>query len=372
MLVNYRYAELSAIGQRWYVYYYVVNPASGILQRMRVYVDRQKSEANKKRLARKLIDTINNRLDEGWNPFIAEKDVKQYTPVLKALDFALTYKLSYLRERSKPNYRQRIRYLTEWLKKNNHDRKFIFEFSENMAIQLMNELMMSGKLEGRSYNNYLIDYRTFFNLLVKQKYIATNPFHAVGKIKERAKTKQPFTVDQQQRYSDYLKEHDYDFYIISGYCYYCALRPNEIVQLRVQDIVFEKQMFRVPPEIAKNDKVGLIPIADVFFNELVKYLASTPKHYLLCAKGCKPGTEKIYPTRIAEKFREIADILEFPPSVQFYGLKDTCADRLDENQFTIKTIRDLFRHSNIAVTDEYMKGINPRMDERLKTQFPKF
>ena len=371
-MLNFRYAELSENSTRWYVYFYVINPSSGNLERKRIYINYCKSLSNKKRYALRLIERINDRLDEGWNPFINEKSQKQYTPLIKALDFVQSYKNTYIRPRSMVEYNHRFKLLKEWLQKNKKDKIYVFEFTENMAIDFTNDLLMGHKLKSNTWNKYLIDYRTFFNLLQKHKFITENPFKIIDRLPVTAKQKRPFTPEEQNKYCNYVKTYDYDFYITSMYCYYCAIRPGELVELKVENVSLERQIINIVPETSKNRRQRRIPVPDVFLNDLKEYLSGLPSKYYLCAKGYKPGLQKIAATRISERFREIADKLGFGSELFYYGLKDTCADRLIENGFSVKTIRDLFGHTDISTTDKYLKGINVRVDERLRKNFPEF
>lgn len=371
-LIKYRYTELNNSGKRWYVYFYAINPASGILERKRIYINRARTKETKIRYAKKLMETINNRLDNGWNPFITEKELKQYTHLLRVLDLMLNYRLAYIREKSKANYISRVKKLKAWIKKLNKERMFVFEFDEAMAIDFMNNLLMNEKIKGRTYNNHLVDYRSFFNLMMKHKYITSNPFHAVDRMPEESKIKQPFTTDQQQEYKEYVEKYEYDFFIISQYTYYCALRPNEIVQLKIKDFNLKRGLVFVPSHISKNRKERIIPIAENFLQIIKEYFKGLNPEYFICAYGFCPGHRKIASTRIAEKFRGIANEIELPKDVFFYSLKDTVASNLIESGFSAKDIRDLFGHSSIAITDNYLRKRNSFLNEKLRTNFPKF
>jgi len=120
----------------------------------------------------------------------------------------------------------------------------------------------------------------------------------------------------------------------------------------------------------KTRKKRIIPIAKPFLKILIEYFKNYPSGYFICSKNLKPGDIFEHSTRIAEKFRDIAHQLKIPPEVKFYSLKDTAADRLLENGFSPKTIRDLFGHSSIAITDAYLKKFRNIIDERLINEFP--
>ena len=206
--------------------------------------------------------------------------------------------------------------------------------------------------------------------MVKSRFIKENPFHAVERMPEEKKIKQPFDRDHTEIYVSYLKENDYDFYITSLYTYYCALRPNEIVQLKVRNIDLERHLIVVPSNVAKNRNERHILIADEFYKELAPYIERYPGDYLICARGFKPGSRKIYSTKIAEHFRKIADRIGLPKDVFFYSLKDTCAERMIEAGYSAKDIRDLFGHSSIAITDNYLRRRDAYKNEKLQKNFP--
>jgi site-specific recombinase XerD len=128
----------------------------------------------------------------------------------------------------------------------------------------------------------------------------------------------------------------------------------------------------IPGTIAKNDRTRIIPIPEVFRIQLQEYLQGKDPQLLLCAKGFKPGKEKIAPTRIAEHFREVADRLGFTKDVQFYGLKDTCAENLIRAGAHAKTIQTLFDHTSLKTTDAYMSKIHAPQLEQLRDTFPEF
>jgi len=72
------------------------------------------------------------------------------------------------------------------------------------------------------------------------------------------------------------------------------------------------------------------------------------------------------------KIQVIANKLGFPIEVKFYSLKDTAAERLLENGFNAKQIRDLFRHSDLSITDKYVKRISGVYDQKVINEFPEF
>jgi integrase len=367
-MLNFKYAEL-AKGARWYVHYQVLNPATGLLVRKRIYIDRMDAKL-KERYARKLCTKINEKLDQGWNPFISEKDNRQYTRINKAFDFLITYKGSFVSHKSKQTYSSRIKLFFEYLKTIKKDGIFIFEFTDKDAIDYFEYLLLEKGIKGRTYNNYLLDFRSFFNFFIKHRYISENPFQAVDTMPEEEKEKQPFTVEEATKYKDYLLENDIPFYVITCLCYYCALRPVEITRLKVSMIDTVQKQIKLPGSSTKNKKNRVVPVPNVFWPYLENHIKKATPGMYVCSKDFVPGLQYVWPVRISEHFRVIADEIGLPVYVKFYSLKDTAAERLDVNNVGVKTIRDLFGHSNIAITDNYMRGFRNRELDGLRDTFP--
>ncbi len=366
----YRYAQRSEGTVRDYIFFAAFDPVQGEMRRKRVYIDHIRDKKLRDRHAKKLIAHINSLLDSGKNPFIDDANSKKYISINKALKFVIDFKNLYIRKRTQHAFDSRLKILREWLTEKKMLDSFLYEFTEDIALTFMNELIVKRKISGRTYNNYLLDYRTFFNTLVKNKYIISNPFHAVSKMPEQETDKRAFREEEADKYFSFLKEYDYDFYIISLYCYYLALRPAEICRLKVSDFWLSKGIVIVPASKSKNKKKRIVPIAIPFLNMLKSYFNNLPSGYYICSKGLHPGVAFEHSTRIAEHFRKIANQMQIPEEVKFYCLKDTAADRLLESGFTSKTIRDLFGHSSIAATDAYLKKIRNTIDEKLINNFP--
>lgn len=294
----YRYAQrASKNSKRDYIYFSAYDPVIEDLRRKRIYIDHIKDERTRDRHARKLIDHINTLLESGKNPFIEQENAKKYTTIEDALKFVLDFKGMYIRKRTKHTFDSRMGVLQDWLRKKKLLGKYIFEFDNDLAVNFMNSLVMDRKIKGRTYNNYLIDYRTFFNTLVKNNYILKNPFHNIERMREEETDKRPWTNEEVVRYFNYIRKHDYDFYIISLYCYYLALRPAEICRLHRYDFYLDREIVIVPASSAKVRKRRVIPIASNFKVLLDEYFRTVESGARICSSHIKPGSVEIAPTR---------------------------------------------------------------------------
>lgn len=369
--MEFKYADICFGKWKTYVYYYALNPATGKLERIRIFLNNIKNKTNRERMARNLVKTINGKLESGWNPFIDEFiNTKKHTLCSEAFEFVLNYKNRFVRARTKTDYKHNVKELNEYLKLVNKEKAFIFEFNEAVATAFMNWLIMNRNISARTYNNNLLNYRTIFNTLVVNKYLAENPFKRIPKLPEADSTKRPFTDDELNKYIEYIKVYDFNFYIVSCLTYYCALRPQEIVRLKINCIDFARKVIIINSSQSKNKKNAFIPAPEKLMNDLKLFIDGYPDYFYLVTRKMCPGETATQPTRIAERFRVIANRINLPDEVKFYALKDTAAERLLKKGVDVKTIRDLFRHSNIAITDKYLKNFNPYMDDKIRDVFP--
>lgn len=371
-LLDYRFAEVRKAGNRIYVNYYIKNPATGALERKRIYVNRHSSAVMNIKHATAIAEKLNLKLQGGFNPYLNVANKKLFTPVIEALNFTLKLKAAYLRKKPLSDYRSRLNKMIEWIEHNKLQQLQVNEFTEILATAMMNDFLINRNIKGRTYNNYLTFFRTTFNTLLKQKFVTGNPFKEIMQLPEQHKIRQPFSQEQSLQYKTYLEKNDPDFLIVSMLCYYCALRPNEIVQLKTKHIDFSNHCITVPSEVAKNKRERRPPVYSELHTLLINHLKNIPGDYYIVSTGMKPGLTKISPSRIADRFRTIADKLKFSKELQFYSLKDTCADRLISAGYDVRVIRDLFDHTNIGVTDNYLRGRANKNLERLKTDFPQF
>lgn len=77
--IEYIPAELK---KNWIIVYYVIDPITQKLIRKRKRVPPHSSINERKKLAKKIISTINSRLERGWNPIIEDEAPKSLTLIL--------------------------------------------------------------------------------------------------------------------------------------------------------------------------------------------------------------------------------------------------------------------------------------------------
>ncbi len=82
-----------------------------------------------------------------------------------------------------------------------------------------------------------------------------------------------------------------------------------------------------------------------------------PSQEYLFGDELKPGEKQIYVNRFRREWAKVREALGFPKSYQFYSLKDSGIRDL-ANAEGIVVARDQARHSDVAVTNKYLKNSN--------------
>ena len=84
-------AKLSQ-GVEWCVYFYVTDPVTGMLRRIRMKINRIKNKRERLRIARQMINALNERLALGWNPLVEKVAPNSGTDISEAFDAFLQAK----------------------------------------------------------------------------------------------------------------------------------------------------------------------------------------------------------------------------------------------------------------------------------------
>lgn len=383
-LISYRLGAVKKTkNDYYYVEFYAYDPDKDSLSRERKYVPKYNTIKERKKHAEQVKEKINRDLIDGWDPFTQKAGKNQYITVVNALEKALAIKQGNgLRSKTLSSYKSAvndfIKYLHQERKENelisNLTKPFALEYLDNWKIKLI-ESSKESSIPPSTVNNRVANLRAIFTLLCERGYMSKNPFEGISKVKGRTTRKRPFTSKELNTYTAYIKENDNSLYVASALCYYTALRPSEIVNLKKKSFKdLKSNILFMDGGVTKNKNDAYQSVPKQLKKILKPYLSliNDDECYLF-SSGLRPGMKKIQPTRISERFGEVKKILGFDKEVQFYGLKDTSADILMANNISSKEIRDHFRHSSIKTTDLYLKSINPEgvANKIIVENFPK-
>jgi integrase len=340
-------------GKRNYVIFYY--NVGGKMQSFKKHFDRIRSEKHRNRQANEYVSIINRKLSEGWNPLSTDA-LLNGCDLMDAIRNMLEVKSVYARSRTMDTYRSRLMVFESALRLHLGENVRCCDLGPRQAAEILDRITIMRQLGARTRNNYLIDLKTWFNDLVSKGFFATNPFAGIKPMPETEPENIVFTDSELRALIEWTRANNYWYFVTCGLCYYGALRPAEIVRLRVADFDFPGSAVTISGNKSKNKKTRIIPLPTDFMVELSEKLGATPNHWHIIGRGLRPGNISEWPQRISDYFRnEIRPALGFHDRLIFYGLKDTAVARILDHGGDIVDARDFCRHDNVSTTNSYYK-----------------
>ncbi len=352
--IDFRPAEVRK-NKETYILYYVLDPASDKLKRMRIRCNRVKCPRERKRYTTLLCAEINRKLYSGWNPLTGEESSakKRLSIVEAAADF-VREKEKDLRKDTVRSYRSKLSFFTGWCEKTGISDWLCGRFTSSQAAKILDEY--GGGRSTCAFNSMLQFLKSLFRSLVSRGLAAHNPFAAFKAKKKETKRRVTIPKQDRRRILGYFHKRGMNGYVaMIRLCFKYLVRPKEILMLRVRDIDFDTGLLRIPPEVSKNHIERIIALG----YDVMKYFRE------LTGKGCaadsyifstdyKPGN-RLYTTKnMFATWQRMRERLSMPDTYHFYSLKDTGITEMLESGMPSKFVKDLAGHHSLSMTERYL------------------
>ncbi len=138
--------------------------------------------------------------------------------------------------------------------------------------------------------------------------------------------------------------------IVLSLIYSAGLRGQEVINLKISDVDFERKTLHVRQSKYKKDRI--VPLSDYMAQGLKKYLkAENPHIWLFNGKG--PGGR--YSVRgLSWVIRETLKKTSISKEVNLHSLRHSYATHLLEEGINIVTLKELLGHADITTTMIYL------------------
>lgn len=356
--IHYREAKLTC-GKEWFVYFYVMNPSSGKLKRIRIKLNREKNIKQRKKDAERLIQGINQRLSLGWNPLVKAIAPKASEKLNGALNSFLKVKEKEMESTSTHCYVSYVNIFKKYLKEAGFSNDaFVTSFTHQHAVAFLD--IIEERSSPKTFNNYLAFFKGLFIWMKEKGYVDENPFDGINKKPRKLikKNRRLLTDDELKKLMEFLSENNKEYYIMSLLCYGCFIRPKEIALLKCKDINIEKQVVYVSADIAKNDNDSFRTIPNEILPIIKLADLSNPELYLFGAHknwDFTPGKQPATSKKMAKYWElVIRPALGFGMDLKFYSLKDTGITNMLSNGVPINLVQKQADHSSVAMTAVYV------------------
>lgn len=380
----YLYDAGGDITKQWCVRFSVYNPETNRMVNVRKYADLYQTTAQERyEAAEGIIQAWENKLKSGWTPWEDGKyqyvdQVAYYNKKLvKRTDKVKTfnYYANQLLVCMKDNYRRKtilgykskLRLFEIWLEERKMNNFSISEISNTDIIDFHNYLTKELKREPVTIKKYM----QVINAVFKNADL-NSPVYNLPPLPRPKKSfaARPIPEKLLLELTKELKK-DTQLWLAICFEFYTFIRPEELRNLKLENIDFSRWTITIPSEISKNKKTQTIGIPDSFKGVLDSYRLETfPDNWFVFSKGWMPGPTRLGQNTLATRFRVIRDRLGVSQKYKLYSFKHTGAIMLADAGVPMKDIQQHMRHSSFDTTDRYFEGIRGRISEKVRHNYP--
>ena len=371
IFIDYKPAVLQkGVKENWFIVFYAKIPTQNEFKRFRKRVPPLSPTREREKYAKKMIVSINQKLDSGWSPFYEDTNVK-YKSLEYCADLFLKMQEREVEEGVKRtdtlrSYKSFLDLLLKYLKDKKLLVKFVIEIDTFVIQNYLDYLFYDRKNSARTYNNHLKFLNTFFLWCKTKNFINVNPAESIKPKAKVQKKREVLAVDIKAKVKT-LRETNFHYYVLCMLTYYCFIRRTELTKLKVSDVYLHGGYIVIDGTNSKNRKTESVTIPDVFLPDLAQHLTTANNSdYLFSADKFKTGPTPITPKKISDEWAKFRKLHKFDSKYQFYSLKDTgITDLLNSGIPAIK-VRDQARHYDLKITESYTAR-NKFADEMVKS-----
>lgn len=370
------------LSQRWFVYFSVINPATGRMQTFRKYEGfaQLKTVEERKKHATKIIRRWKAKLMGGWNPFF-EADKVKYASLIryetearrarhiidstKNFEYYSSRYLDFVKNIIKrepstyTSYKSKLRIFGQFLSKKGID-KINTRFYNQDTIKDFNEyLIRERNLDGKTLNDYNETLNRFWKHLIQEEKITNeNPVTGIRRYKESKVHHMAFNMHHINTLKNAIEKKDPVLWLKLKMLYSTLLRPNELRYLQMKHFSWSDGTILLPAELAKNDKARLITLPDYLYDELLKKgYDKFPGEYYFSTTGNEPGPENASKNHLYNKFKHYLMLLKLPKGYTLYSWKHTGVQMMKRSGVDNMYIKAQLGHSSYDQMMPYIEEL---------------
>ena len=202
-------------------------------------------------------------------------------------------------------------------------------------------------------NVYLSVAKSFFRHLLTRDHIEKNPFDGITSVKRAKGLPKPLTAHEVHL----LREHTNSrYYFVFLTMLYAGLRASEIVNLTVEDIIWEDPV-KITIRGGKGDKDRVTYIIDTIFGEELR-------------DWIKNQTGKVFGIKDTSSIRyAVKRMKKHIPDFHSHRLRHTYATILVERGMPLEYVAELLGHATTATTKIYARISQTKIKESIKDFF---
>lgn len=345
-----------------------------------------KSLSEKEKEANALAKVLHEKLKKGWNPFSEIEATDDDMTLIEALEFSLKKKKEELASKSYSGYKGTVSFVKDAINSLSLDYITIKETRRAHIKTILEKSKKQRDWSNKAYNKNLNYLKAILSELIEWDIIETNPAYKIKALPTQQITANtPASPEQHKLIKDCLSKNHPHFYNFIISIFHTGIRPNELLQIKIEMINFKKKEIILPPEITKTDKTRIVPINNHHLDCLLAMQLHTyPTDFYLFGSYREPGKGNRGkfidfipgPTRIkrdtaTKRWKKIVkDGLGI--EVNMYSNKHAGANAKIIAGIELDVLRELYGHTSKLMTMRYAKVVKEVYRNEIIEKSPEF
>jgi len=398
----------------WFVYFRYTYEGKPHLKKYREGINRIKHKGQRMLEAQKLCEARLSWLEQGWNPVIdpdfllrritTRKGAKELL-LNEALDWALGKKS--IKGSSMDDYKCILDFVKETATNTGISLLPISQVDRTICLELVDECAKARNFSNNNYNKYISCLRSMLSELLNYRLIGSNPLlDFKDKVVPESNKYAAYTEVEKKVIAAHLSKIHPQLLVVMSVVYHTGIRPQEALELRINDIDLKEGIITIAQEIgnlekSKTTSIRKVPINPFLLEDLERMqLDLYPAEYFVFGtpfqKGGRQGkkingktlvgamhpayfTPNPYHVKrdtLTKLWKKL--VMDAPPTglgikKHLYAAKHTGTDDKVDAGLELTDVQILYGHSSPAMTARYNK--RKRQNEAKKeilAKSPKF
>ena len=245
---------------------------------------------------------------------------------------------------------------------------------DNIVVREYLDYLYSKKIKRNTISRKISSIRSFYNYILNENSIKTNPFKDISKIKKDGSLpKYIKDNDLEKLFNVFDKEKTLDQrnLLILEMLYATGIRVGELVNIKLNDIDHYNKSIKI---LGKGRKERIVfygsfceDILDLYLNNGRKELLKVPNDYLFLNKN---GT-KLSSRYIGKIIDKAIKVCEVDYHISPHTLRHTFATDLLNNGADLMSVKELLGHSSINTTSIYTHITNEQIKKVYANAHPR-
>ncbi len=251
------------------------------------------------------------------------------------------------------------------------ERKLSINSVTEKTIRSFILFLNENKFSRTSISRKLSVLRGFYNYLLMNEIIKSNPLETIKNPKIKRKLPEIITLDSYLKILKLLDEEEKDNKnnkLVFELLYGCALRVSELCNLNFGDVDLNRKSIRV---LGKGNKTRFVPLGEQSQKIFLEYISTRENVNSKDPLILTATNKRIYPryvSRLVKKyFSKVCDISKKSPHI----LRHSAATHMLDNGADLIGVKEILGHENLSTTQIYTHVSVERLKQAYKNAHPK-